>query len=75
MPIVSGFTPESSSVTFHVIVGLLFMSLADAVGLVIAITGATVSFTLSCKLLPNVACDSSTVVEFPASSVAVTATP
>ena len=34
IPIVDGLTPESSSVTLHVIVGLLLVSVADAVGLV-----------------------------------------
>lgn len=44
IPIVDGLTPESSSVTVHVIVGLLLTSVADAVGFVTVITGATFSW-------------------------------
>lgn len=54
IPIVAGFTPESSSVTLNVIVGLLFVSTALAVGYVITTTGATFSFTFSLRLSPNV---------------------
>ena len=46
IPIVDGLTPESSSVTVHVIVGLLLTSVADAVGFVTVITGATFSLTV-----------------------------
>ena len=46
IPIVDGLTPESSSVTLHVIVGLLLVSVADAVGLVTVITGAAFSLTV-----------------------------
>ena len=45
IPIVAGLTPESASVTFHVIVGLLFVENEPAVGLTIAITGATFSLS------------------------------
>lgn len=47
IPIVDGLTPESSSVTVHVIVGLLLTSVADAVGFVTVITGATFSLTVN----------------------------
>lgn len=72
--IVAGSTPESSSVTVHVIAGLLFVIVAPAVGAVIVIVGATFSFTLSCKLVPSVASVASFVTLLPAVSVAVTVT-
>ena len=49
IPIVAGLTPESASVTFHVIVGLLFVENEPAVGLTIAITGATFSLTVNLR--------------------------
>ena len=55
IPIVSGLTPESLSVTFQRIAGLLLMISALAVGYVIVMIGATFSFTWSCRLLPSVA--------------------
>ena len=55
--IVSGFTPESSSVTVKVIVGWLLVSNCDAVGAEIVITGAVFSLTVSLSLLPRVASD------------------
>lgn len=74
IPIVAGLTPESSSVTFHVIVGLLFVENEPAVGLTIAITGATFSLTVNLRDDPKVESLASLDVEFPASSVAVTFT-
>ena len=72
--IVDGFTPESSSVIFHVIAGVLLARYCPAVGDVIVITGATFSLTFNCKLLPSVLSVASFVVVFPASSVAFTVT-
>ena len=53
-PIVDGFTPESSSVTVQVMLGLLFVISALAVGYVIVEIGATFSLTFNCNELPNV---------------------
>ena len=72
--IVAGSTPESSSVTIHVIAGLLLIIVAPAVGVVILMFGATFSFTLSCKLVPSVASAASLLTLLPAVSVAVTVT-
>lgn len=47
IPIVSGFTPESSSVILNRKIGLLLMMYADAVGYVIVPTGAVFSLTLT----------------------------
>ena len=74
IPIVSGLTPESLSVTFQRIAGLLLMISALAVGYVIVIAGAVFSFTWSYRLLPSVASVSFFVVTFPASSVALIVT-
>ena len=54
IPIVAGLTPESASVTFHVIVGLLFVENEPAVGLTIAITGAGFSLTVNLRDDPKV---------------------
>ena len=75
MPIVAGLTPESESVTFQVITGLLFAEYDPDVGLTIVITGATFSFTFNCRDDHNVLSVASFVVVFPASSVALTVTP
>ena len=75
IPIVDGLTPESSSVTLHVIVGLLLVSVADAVGLVTVITGATFSLTVNLSELPIAESVASLVVTFPASSVALIVIP
>lgn len=72
--IVLSSIPESSSVHVHVITGLLFVSLEDAVGLVTAITGTTFSFTFSCRLVPSDKSAASILDMFPASSVAFNAT-
>lgn len=72
IPIVAGLTPESVSVTFQVIVGLLFVKYVPAVGAVMAIIGATFSFTCKRKDVPRVASAASFVVMFPATSVAFT---
>lgn len=75
IPIVDGLTPESSSVTVHVIVGLLLTSVADAVGFVTVITGATFSLTVNRRELPIAESVASLVVTFPASSVALIVIP
>ena len=73
-PIVDGFTPESSSVTVQVMLGLLFVISALAVGYVIARTGATLSLTRNCRELPRVEWLASAVEVLFASSVALTVT-
>lgn len=50
IPIVAGLTPESVSVTFQVIVGLLFVKYVPAVGAVMAIIGATFSLLVNVKM-------------------------
>ena len=69
---VVGVIPEYQG--FHVIVGLLFVENEPAVGLTIAITGATFSLTVNLRDDPKVESVASFEVEFPASSVAVTFT-
>ena len=69
-----GLTPESSSVIFHAMAGVLFARYWLAVGAVIVITGTTFSFTCNLRLAPNVLSVASFVVTFPASSVAFTVT-
>nr|DAS81896.1 MAG TPA: hypothetical protein [Caudoviricetes sp.] len=75
IPIVFGFTPESSSVTFHSITGLLFVIVALAVGYIIVIIGGTFSLTISFKDAPSSVSVTSTVLMFPASSHAFNTTP
>ena len=75
IPIVAGLTPESASVTFQVIVGLLFVKYVPTVGAVIAIIGATFSFTCKRKDFPRDASAASYIVMFPATSDAFTVTP
>lgn len=75
IPIVAGLTPESVSVTFQVIVGLLFVKYVPAVGAVMAIIGATFSFTCKRKDVQELHLFASFVVMFPATSVAFTVTP
>ena len=53
--IVSGFTPESLSVTLNLIAGVAFVIYAPAVGYVKASVGATFSRTRSNRFAPKVA--------------------
>ena len=72
--IVDSLIPESSSVTLKAIAGVALVINAPDVGYVMADTGATFSFTTSCRDFPSVPSDASFVVVLPASSVALTVT-